>query len=190
VGIDKTATGGEGGKRKMDRQFSERQLIRWAVPGWITLFIIGIVVFIQLCFNQEMWNSFQSFFKDNSLGEIAAIGAAIIAAGFALGFILFQIYFVLYWTDNKLCNFIVGGFVNYEEIVKSLDKYKGTLKRQFGNWPIKDTSARGQRQKLESSIVAAWWRSMSRQKDEQRMVWEGRNQYLVAVYHSMGSILA
>jgi hypothetical protein len=125
-------------------------------------------------------------------GILVAAGAAVIALGFALGFVLFQIYFVMYWCDWKFWKFpsvasLVGGGVNYKEVVDALAPFKSRLEKEFEHWPV-EASGGTERQIMEASVVAAYWRGISHKKDE-RSVWENRNRYLVAVYHSLGAML-
>jgi len=169
----------------MERQFSERQLIRWAVPGWVTLFLVIVLISVHLWFDEKFQISMQSFVAGTPGGTIAAAGAAVIAMGFALGFVLFQVYFVLYWSRAAT---LVGGGVNYKEVVDSLDQFTSRLEKEFEQWPVEANKGGTERQRMEVSVAAAWWRSISHKK-EQRMVWEDRNQYLVAVYHSIGAML-
>ena len=176
----------------MERQFSERQLIRWAVPGWVTLFLVMLLTFVHAVSAEEFRSSIVTFLNGIDGGTLAAAGAAAIALGFALGIMLFQIYFSMYWCDWKLWKFpfatLVGKRVNYKEVVDSLAPFKSRLEKEFEHWPV-EASGGTERQAMEASVVAAYWRGISRNKEEERIVWENRNQYLVAVYHSFGAML-
>lgn len=172
----------------MERQFSERQLIRWAVPGWVTLFLMLLLISVHLILDRGFGSCIWQSLPKPDGGTIAAMGAAVIASGFAFGFMLFQIYFAVYWLDWLVP--LIGGGVNYRKVVESLEQSKpkmDLLKKRFVHWPVGANKGGTERQRMEASIVAAWWGGINEEK--QRTVWEDRNQYLVSIYHSMGATL-
>jgi hypothetical protein len=163
----------------MEKQFSERQLIRWAIPGWITFFLAGTVAFIHIRLNEDLWSTFGEYLNQGSgLSQMAAIVGAAVIAGFALGFILFQIYFFIYWRFNCLNT--------------SIDNQQILLYAQHNKWSKPLFGVTNQditnRQQADSYVTAAWLLSLSKQ-DKDKNLWEDRNQFLFSVYHSLGSII-
>lgn len=169
----------------MERQFSERQLIRWAIPGWVTLFLAILLLSVHFWLNNEFASSDESLLKAGA-GTIAALGAAFIVFGFALGYMLFQLYFFLYWGPRPE---LIGGRVDYQEVFSKLICWQPNFDKQLDESRAEPENDRAKRQKWEVSVAAAWWHCVARRK-KHGMVWEDRNGYLVAVYHSLGSTLA
>lgn len=175
---------------EMRGQFSERQLIRWGVSGWVTLFVAAGLWYMDQCVpvlvdfvSQSACSGLISAKPD--LGAVAAVVAAAIAIGFPFGFVLSQVYFVLLW--RLPC--VVGGCVDWATVLEP--GIRGQLKEKFGEEPPdKQTEKwkREYRQEDEVLVTAAWWWGIS-QKNERRDVWEGRDAYLATIYHTQGALI-
>lgn len=179
----------------MERQFSERQLIRWAVPGWITLFILALLLFVHLALSESFRNGLLAQVPKDLLGIVAAFTAAAIAMGFALGFMLFQVYYPLYWRSPVL----VGGELDDQAILSYVSTSASAIGLPFGQEfqtalaNVKSQRGPGrhcrydERKQAESLLQTVWWRAISRDK-ESGMVWEAKDVYLISVYHALGAV--
>lgn len=72
--------------------FDTKYLIRWGIPGWILLMILGPFIYFQ--FQMEI----NEILKDNNT---LALGAFLTVIGVPLGYILNQIHHSLFWVIRR-----------------------------------------------------------------------------------------
>ena len=72
--------------------FDTKYLIRWGIPGWILLMILGPFIYFQ--FQMEI----NKILKDNNT---LALGAFLTVIGVPLGYILNQIHHSLFWVIRR-----------------------------------------------------------------------------------------
>lgn len=95
---------------------SEMQILRWGIPGWITL-----LTYIILVLSINNFDVFE-YASANTLegGYLAGMTAILVAVGVPLGYIIYQVYFFAKWKYPKK---------NIDLIFKELDLYK-TLRKK------------------------------------------------------------
>ncbi|MET3658152.1 hypothetical protein [Sporosarcina psychrophila] len=88
---------------------SEMQIIRWGIPGWITVFTYSVLV---LSINDY---DIYRYANENNLNGVYLAGLAglFVAAGVPLGYLVYQIYFSFKWR-----------FMENDKISKALEGLK------------------------------------------------------------------
>ncbi|MBL3729296.1 hypothetical protein JIN86_06740 [Lysinibacillus sp. HST-98] len=76
---------------------SDLQILRWGIPGWITVFTYSILVLSLNKFDLYKYAS------DHDLNGayMAGMAALFVAAGVPLGYIVYQVYFYFKWRMMK-----------------------------------------------------------------------------------------
>ncbi len=176
-----------------------RQVIRWALPGWVILFFLALFLSVnQLFFGLDRLVFFQliSEMKDLLL-ELAAIAVP-------LGFIMYQIYYWIYWYAPV--PYIIGKFVfspgdRGNEILSSVANHPRfpELFESTVSQTNRSVYAKNRWYSLKNSEVmsayrtnwelsdSVWYLALSNKRFEQIVEpLEKRNQFLTDIYHSLG----
>ncbi|QGM30512.1 hypothetical protein GI482_09045 [Bacillus sp. N3536] len=73
--------------------FDTKHLVRWGIPGWILIMILGPFIYIQF------QTSIEKFIEDSNT---LALGAFLTVIGVPLGYLLNQIHHSLFWVIKKI----------------------------------------------------------------------------------------
>lgn len=108
---------------------SEMQVLRWGIPGWITILTYLVLVLSINRFDVLKYAS------DNSLenGYLAGLAAMLLAIGIPLGYIVYQIYFFAKWKWPKR---------NFDKIFSGIDIYEKIRKKNVNiTWTLIERTA-------------------------------------------------
>lgn len=179
---------------------SGRQLIRWALPGWIVFMFLVMFIFVDMVFHDQNRLIYLDVLKKMS-NQVIPLGVASIP----LGFIIYQLYHWAYWfiPIPSFSRFAVAdpgdrGLTILSGVKDSVDFKKifgysisitppSALKKWFVLY-YKDTKVMDNYRKNWHLSDSAWYLALSdgRYKDTLEYL-EKRNQMLSDIYHSLGA---
>ncbi|AHC42415.1 MULTISPECIES: BA5345 family protein [Bacillus amyloliquefaciens group] len=146
--------------------FDTKYLIRWGIPGWVFMFLIGIPSFLLLIQNELIQIKFD-------ITKILGVIVSLAFLGVTLGYIMQQIYFSFRWSGKKDV---------IEDAVKLVDDFDKHIKEAG----IKE----GQRNNVENYYVFEyiWHRELVRLDEDQRNYIAERYRHILSTIHSLGAL--
>ena len=177
-----------------------RQIIRWAIPGWLTIMFFISFVVITLLVNSE-WDQLtfvETSFLSHFIGVFIPIG--IIAIPF--GFVIFQLYYWMYWHapvpsfaqrfifSNDRARDILGDVEDHPVIKRKFHReiVKGADVAYERGKPFRSSKIMDNYRENWSLLESIWYYCLNKSKYENvKNYLEVRVQCLSDIYHSLGA---
>jgi hypothetical protein len=177
-----------------------RQIVRWAVPGWVGILFCVIYVFIHLlfinckCCNPESLSKMAEFFSTFK-GLIPVLGVASIP----VGFVIYQLYYWIYWHAPvpKCLSRVFSSSDRGRLILQNLENYD--FESLFGRSLYKDRSSAYNSRWRDKAVMkkfqlnwtlseSVWYKALNCIKYQHvRDYLDKRCQFLLDIYHSHGA---
>jgi len=177
-----------------------RQVIRWALPGWITLLFLAGFIAVNTVLHGQNQTLYLAILRrmSESLLPLAAIAVP-------LGFIIYQLYHWVYWfapvpsfLGRRLVDPVDRGAeilsavrdqVDFKQIFDDplLDAPKVAFEK-YGHVAFKSTKTMEQYRKNWNLSDSAWYLALADERYRNTADFlEKRHQFLGDIYHSLGS---